>query len=97
MAKGGYQIIDFENRNVGSGSTQIYKGIYEILEATRSPVLITNLTLEGIELKDRFVNFFSDSGEFKAMYNVDFGPVSDPYIITVGHDTNGDSVITIET
>ena len=57
MSKGGYQIIDLKNTDFRSGIGQDFseEKIYEKLEGTRSPILLTNIVVDGVELHDTFV------------------------------------------
>lgn len=57
MAKGGYQIIDLKNEDLRTGIGHDFSDekIYEILEGTRSPILLTNIVIDGVELHDTFV------------------------------------------
>ena len=62
MAKGGYQIIDFEDVDFRSGQSVDFsalfpeKKVYETIERTRSPILLTNITVDGVEHRDTFVS-----------------------------------------
>lgn len=55
MTKGGYQIIDLENRDLRNNVGMQYEGIYEKIEGTRKPLLISGLHLQGVEYHDMFV------------------------------------------
>lgn len=52
---GGYQIIDLKNINFVSGTGQTVAGIYDLLEANRKVVLLTNIRIDGTEHKDTFI------------------------------------------
>lgn len=52
---GGYQIIDLKNINFVSGTGQTIAGIYDLLEANRKAVLLTNIVIGGTEYKDTFI------------------------------------------
>lgn len=56
MNVGGYQIIDLENKEfIGDGTnTYVYEGIYEKIENTRKPILMTGLNINGAERHNFF-------------------------------------------
>ena len=56
MKKGGYQIIDLENRDFRDGIGQQFEGIYELIEGTRKPILLSGFSFGGKEFHDTFVN-----------------------------------------
>ena len=58
---GGYQIIDLKNINFVSGTGQTVAGIYDLLEANRKVVLLTNIVIDGIEYKDTFVELKAET------------------------------------
>lgn len=52
---GGYQIVDFSDVDFKpDGSTYNVEGIYELVEGTRKPILVTNFTVGGTEYHDVF-------------------------------------------
>lgn len=55
MIKGGYQIIDLENRDLRNNTGTQYEGVYEKIEGTRKAVLISGLNVQGVEYHDMFV------------------------------------------
>lgn len=56
MIKGGYKIIDFKDTPFETGgATMIIEGIYDTVEASyRKPLLLSGLTIDGIERNDVF-------------------------------------------
>lgn len=54
MIKGGYQIIDLENKNLTIGVGMVYEGIYEQIESTTKPILISGLVISHIEYNDLY-------------------------------------------
>ena len=52
---GGYQIIDLKNINFVSGTGQTVAGIYDLLNANRKVVLLTNIVIDGAWHRDTFV------------------------------------------
>lgn len=61
MLKGGYKIIDLENKNHEVGVGMVHEGIYDAIEGTNKVILLSGLVFEGTELHDVFV-FPSVSG-----------------------------------
>lgn len=56
MTKGGYQILDFKDRNLTPESQSNYPGMYEKVEGTRKAVLLSGITISQIEQRDMFVS-----------------------------------------
>lgn len=56
MIKGGYKIIDFKDTPfITGGVTMMIEGIYDTIEASyRKPLLLSGLTIDGIEREDVF-------------------------------------------
>lgn len=46
MKIGGYQIIDFKNKPLQFGVGMVYDGIYDLIEGTRKPILLSGLTVK---------------------------------------------------
>ena len=79
--RGGYQIIDLKNKNHTSGvGMQHEEGLYEKIEGTKKPILITNLVYTNKEYQDCFATPFVVGSQFK-------------FYITTG---DGNMVITVE-
>lgn len=87
MSKGGYQILDFKNADIRSGITNYIPNAYETLEATRKPILLTNLMLDGLERRDAFVDFYVAQGNF----NCD----RQNFVIQIGKSNDGNDPVTI--
>lgn len=64
MNKGGYQILDFKNKPMSSGVGMVFEGIYDKLEGTRKPILISGLHYGGIEYHDFFATFHVDGSDY---------------------------------
>ena len=54
--RGGYLIIDLNNKNFEIGVGMVVDGIYERIENTRKPVRFSNFVLEGNEIRDLELN-----------------------------------------
>lgn len=55
MIKGGYQIINFNDKNHELNVGIIHEGIYEKIEGTRKAILISGLVIDNVEYHDVFV------------------------------------------
>lgn len=63
MKTGGYQIIDLEGKDIGSVSVTI-NGIYDKIESTRKPLLVSGLVVDGKEFHDFFAFCQEDATTF---------------------------------
>lgn len=64
MKKGGYQIIDLENRNFKSAQPQEMVGIYDKIEATRKPILVSGIQFNDVEYHDAFASVIKVGSRF---------------------------------
>ena len=63
---GGYQILNFNNVSLTSGSGVKIEGVYDTLEGNyRKPILISGLVIEGIEQVSTFSQFVVADGSYK--------------------------------
>lgn len=57
MKRGGYHIVDFKDQNITTESGATIVGIYEEFEGSyRKAILISGVTIDGVEQRDTFVN-----------------------------------------
>lgn len=70
MLKGGYQIIDLENRNFKNEVGIEIKGIYKKLESTKKPTILSGIKVNDVEMRDMFANFFIYGSAFVSNFNV---------------------------
>lgn len=57
MKRGGYHIVDFNDTNITAEAGATITGIYEGFEGSyRKAVLVSGVTLEGVEQRDTFVD-----------------------------------------
>lgn len=52
--KGGYVILDLGNIKHKINTPVVHKGIYELLKSTKKPVIVTNVVLDNVEIRDSF-------------------------------------------
>lgn len=53
--RGGYQIIDLKGVNHTPAVGMVHDDIYDIVEGTTKPILLTNIVVDDKEYKDAFV------------------------------------------
>lgn len=64
MKKGGYRIIDFGDVNITSTGVTV-SGIHKAIESSyRKAILISGVTLNGVERRDCFVDCTNASGNY---------------------------------
>lgn len=64
MKKGGYQIIDFGDVNITTTGVTV-PGIHQAIKSSyRKAILISGVTLNGVEQRDCFVDCISASGNY---------------------------------
>lgn len=62
---GGYKIVDLKGVNFTNGVGQTIPGIYEKIENSyHKPILLSGLTIAGVERADRFMEFGLDGTTF---------------------------------
>ena len=86
MNKGGYQIIDLKNKPMRAGEGMIFEGIYDKLEGTRKPTLVSGLHFEGKEVTDFFATFHLSGSDY--VY-------ADDYNLGITISINSNDVVTI--
>lgn len=64
MLKGGYQIIDLENKNHEVGVGMVHEGIYDKIEGTRKAIMLSGVVLAGVEYHDVFVQPVLDGSDY---------------------------------
>ena len=52
--RGGYQIIDLKGKNFEPGISQYVEGVYELIEGTTKPIMISNFVFAGVKQHDFF-------------------------------------------
>lgn len=68
MNVGGYQIIDLKNINLGDdsevGNGVTIEGVYELIENTRKPILVSGMVVNGIKYHDSFARVRVEGSDF---------------------------------
>lgn len=85
MNKGGYQIIDLENKELTLGVGMVYNGIYDKVEGTRKPILISGLNIGGVEYHDTYVDFTVSGTNFVGSVYGKTITISDVNVVTVSN------------
>lgn len=83
MLKGGYQIIDLEDKELTSGVGMVYEGIYEKIEGNRKAILISGLNVEGTEYHDTFVELAVSGSNYEGTIYGKTITISDVDVVTV--------------
>lgn len=55
MVKGGYQIIDLGGHIHTSGLGVVHDGVYDKIEGTKKPILLSGIVLNAVEYHDTFI------------------------------------------
>lgn len=53
--RGGYKIIDLQNKNITTESSITIDGIYDSIESTQKPILVENIIIDEVDKKSLFV------------------------------------------
>lgn len=57
MLRGGYHIVDFKDVNITTAEGATISGIYEEIEGSyRKAILVSGVTIDGVEQRDTFVD-----------------------------------------
>lgn len=76
--RGGYKIIDLQNKNITTTEVTI-DNLYESIESNyRKPLLLSNLVVNGAELPDVYVYAVVDT----ANYKIYFGDTTNHLLVT---------------
>lgn len=66
MKIGGYQIVDLKNVNHELSVGMVHEGIYDIIESTRKPILLSGIHIDDKEFHDSYANFSVSGTNFVA-------------------------------
>ena len=92
MKIGGYQIIDLKGKNLTTDVGMVYEGIYDLIESTRKPILLSGIQVDDTEYQDVFTSVTINGSAFELKaYNKIF-TIEDTDVVTVSNDSNGGSV-----
>lgn len=83
MVKGGYQIINLENKDLTTGVGMQYSKLYEKIEGTRKPILLSGIQIDGTEYHDCFVEPIVDGTNYNVTAYGKTITISDLDIVTV--------------
>lgn len=82
--RGGYQIIDLKNKNLTTDVGMVYDGIYEKMESTRKPILVTGMQLDDKEYRDAFVDFTLVGSAYMGEIHGKAIKIEDTDVVTIG-------------
>lgn len=86
MLKGGYQIIDLNNFDHRSNIGAMHEGIYEKIEGTHKPILLSGIVLNGTEYHDTFIFPCVNGSNYVAVVGVN--PTTNEQIVINIEDTD---------
>lgn len=102
MKIGGYQIIDLKGKNLTTDVGMVYEGIYELIEGTTKPILLSGIQVDDTEYQDVYVSVSINGSAFELKaYNKIF-TIEDTDVVTVSNDNvendgdNGGDEVPIE-
>lgn len=62
---GGYKIVDFKDVNITTDNGATVAGIFEEIEGShRKAILVSGVTIDGVEQRDLFVDPVVNSGDY---------------------------------
>lgn len=70
--KGGYKLIDFKETNITVGGDAVtIAGVYSAIESSyRKPIVLTGLSIGGVEHKDVFCNFEHGENVYHGLFGI---------------------------
>ena len=71
MLKGGYQIINLENKDHEIGVGMDHEGIYDKIEGTRKAILLSGIVIGGVEMHDVFAPVTRNGSNFELVVPAD--------------------------
>lgn len=83
MLKGGYQIIDLQNKELQLTVGMTYEGIYDKIEGTRKAILISGFNLDGKEYHDTFVELDVSGSSYTGTIYGKTITISDTDVVTI--------------
>lgn len=89
MNVGGYQIIDLKNHNFVDNVDFTIEGIYNKIESTRKPILISGFQYEGKEMHNQFCSCVVNGSNYDITYHKSSGD------IWIGITVQDNDVITV--
>lgn len=89
MLKGGYRILNLLSKDLTVNVGMVYDGVYEVIEGTRKPILLSGLVVDGKEYHDVFLDFKAVGTTFVASaYGYDI-IVNDVDVVKVVESSGG--------
>lgn len=63
----GYKVIDVKGVNVSSnGAAVTVKGVYDRIESSLKTILLTNILVDGVDIKPTFINVVASGTSYTA-------------------------------
>lgn len=89
MKIGGYQIIDLKGKNLTTDVGMVYDGLYELIEGTRKPILLSGIQIDDTEYQDVFAELSVNGSNIELRAYGKVFTVQDNNVVTVTDDENG--------
>ena len=83
MTKGGYQIIDLQNKQLELTKGQKFDGVYNAIKSTKKAILISGLNVGGTEYHDTFVELTVSGTNFTGTIYGKTITISDKDLVTI--------------
>lgn len=83
MKIGGYQIIDLGGKKLTSNVGMTYNGLYEKIEGTNKPILVSGINLGGKEYHDTWCEFNVNGSNYEGLIYGNKIVIQDNDVITV--------------
>lgn len=89
MKIGGYQIINLKGKNLTTDVGMVYDGLYELIEGTRKPILLSGIQIDDTEYQDVFAEVSVNGSNIELRAYGKVFTVQDNNVVTVTDDENG--------
>lgn len=86
MKKGGYQIIDLENKPLTLSVGMVYEDIYDLIEGTRKPIYVSGVNIDGTEYHDTYVDFKVNGSNFEGLIYGYKIVIEDTNVVTISNN-----------
>lgn len=81
--KGGYQIIDLQNKKFVGSTGILFPGIYDSIEGTNKTILVSGLVVGNVKYHDEFATVTIDGSTFRLQLRNATVVVSDTDVVNI--------------
>ena len=89
MAKGGYQIIDFQSKNFTLGTGMVFKGVYSLIEGTTKPIYVSGISIAGVKYHDTYLDLTVNNTVYEGTIYGKKITISNTDVVTISNITTG--------